>query len=67
MLSQFIGTLKKSVRVTMRDKGGTPFSIIRHMFLYWDADKSGEMSADELEGAMNSLGVRSANTSTYIM
>lgn len=57
-IMKFIGTLKKSVRVTMRDKGGTPFSIIRHMFLYWDADKSGEMSADELEGAMNSLGVK---------
>lgn len=57
-IQKFIGTLKKSVRVTMRDKGGTPFSIIRAMFLYWDADKSGEISSDELEGAMNSLGVK---------
>lgn len=57
-IQKFIGTLKRSVRITMRDKGGTPFSIIRSMFLYWDADKSGEMSADELEGCMNSLGVK---------
>ena len=57
-IKKFIGTLKRAVRITMRDKGGTPFSIIRAMFLYWDADKSGEMSADELEGCMNSLGVK---------
>jgi len=28
------------------------------MFIYWDADKSGEMSAQELGCCMNSLGVR---------
>ena len=41
----------------MRYKGGTPFSIIRELFIYWDADKSGEMSACELLDCMNSLGV----------
>ena len=57
-IQKFIGTLKRAVRNTMRIKGGTPFSIIRSMFLYWDADKSGEMSAEELKGCMNSLGVK---------
>ena len=54
---KLIGSLKKSVRQTMRYKGGTPFSIIRDLFIYWDSDKSGEMSATELLDCMNSLGV----------
>jgi len=54
---KLIGSLKKAVRYTMRYKGGTPFSIIRDLFVYWDADKSGEMSASELLSCMNSLGV----------
>lgn len=54
---KLIGSLKKAVRQTMRYKGGTPFSIIRDLFVYWDADKSGEMSATELLSCMNSLGV----------
>lgn len=57
-IQKFIGTLKRAVRRTIVNKGGTAFSIIRNMFLYWDADKSGEMSAKELRGCMNSLGVR---------
>ena len=57
-IRKFIGTLKKAVRKTMRDVGGTPFSIVRAMFLYWDADKSGEMSSEEMKGCMNSLGVK---------
>jgi Ca2+-binding EF-hand superfamily protein len=57
-IRKFIGTLRKAVRVTMRNKGGTPYSIIRNMFLYWDADKSGAMSVHELAQCMNSLGVK---------
>lgn len=57
-IQKFIGTLKRAVRKTIVNKGGTAFSIIRQMFLYWDADKSGEMSAKELRGCMNSLGCR---------
>ena len=57
-IQKFIGTLKRAVRKTMRDKGGTPYSIVRSMFLYWDADKSGEISSDELKGCMHSLGVK---------
>jgi hypothetical protein len=36
---KFILTIKHSVRTAMRNKGGTPFSIIRQMFLYWDRSK----------------------------
>jgi Ca2+-binding EF-hand superfamily protein len=55
---KFIGTMKKAVRTTMRYKGGTPYSIIRSMFIYWDADKSGLISVDELFACMHSLGAR---------
>lgn len=55
---KFIGTMKKAVRTTMRYKGGTPYSIIRNMFIYWDADKSGLISVDELHACMHSLGAR---------
>lgn len=58
VISKFIRTLKRAVRKTMVVKGGTPFSIIRSMFLYWDKDKSGELGDDELECCMNSLGVK---------
>ena len=54
---KLIGSLKKAVRYTMRYKGGTPFSIIRELFIYWDSDKSGEISAVELNRCMKSLGV----------
>jgi Ca2+-binding EF-hand superfamily protein len=55
---KFIGTLKKAVRVIMRDKGGTAYSIVRNMFIYWDADRSGLISATELLACMKSLGVK---------
>lgn len=55
---KFIGTMKKAVRTTMRYKGGTPYSIIRSMFIYWDADKSGLISVDELYACMQSLGAK---------
>jgi hypothetical protein len=38
---RLISTLKASVHKIMRHKGGTPFSIIRQMFLYWDRYKTG--------------------------
>eukprot|EP00981_Chlorochromonas_danica_P004687 scaffold931_cov200-Ochromonas_danica.AAC.15 len=55
---KFIGSLKKAVRATMRHKGGTPYSIIRSMFIYWDADKSGYIDGHELQSCMKSLGVK---------
>ena len=60
-IQKFIGSLKKSVRKTMRDKGGTAYSIIRHMFIYWDANKSGDISPEELRMIMNSLGIKISN------
>ena len=57
VVQKFIRTLKRSIRKTITHKGGTPYSIIRSMFLYWDADKSGELSSTELQACMNSLGV----------
>lgn len=56
-IMKLIGSLKKAVRYKIRYIGGTPFSIIRDLFIYWDADKSGEMSAKELKSCMTSLGV----------
>ncbi len=55
---KFIGTVKKAVRATMRDKGGTPYSIVRSLFIYWDADRSGLVSSNELLACMKSLGVK---------
>lgn len=57
VVQKFIRTLKRSIRKTITNKGGTPHSIIRSMFLYWDADKSGELGQTELQACMNSLGV----------
>lgn len=56
-IQKFIGTLKRAARLSMRHKGGTCYSVIRSLFLYWDADKSGGVSPQELRGITNSLGV----------
>jgi Ca2+-binding EF-hand superfamily protein len=37
--------------------GGSTYSIIRDLFLYWDADRSGDISAKELSRCMKSLGI----------
>ena len=55
---KFIGTLKKSVRHTMRYKGGTPYSTVRALFLYWDADKSGRITSKDMFNVMKSLGAK---------
>ena len=57
-VQKFIGTLKRCVRRQITNKGGTAYSIIRNLFLYWDADKSGEVEAKELRDVMNSIGAR---------
>lgn len=41
IIRKFIGSLRKAVRTTMRVKGGTPFSIIKNLFIYWDSTKTG--------------------------
>ena len=58
IIRKFIGSLRKAVRATMRIKGGTPYSIIHHLFIYWDSQKTGNLSSKDLENAMNSLGIR---------
>jgi Ca2+-binding EF-hand superfamily protein len=58
IVQKFIRTLKRSIRNTITTKGGTPYSIVRSMFLYWDRDKSGELGKDELNLCMSSLGVK---------
>ena len=56
-IRKFIGSLRKSVRSTMRHKGGTPYSIIRNLFMYWDADHSGAFNLPELDACLKSIGV----------
>ena len=56
-IERFLRTLKKSLGKTMREKGGTPYSIVRSMFLYWDSAKLGSLSAADLHRCLGSLGV----------
>ena len=56
VIRKFVGTLRKAVHGTMKSKGGTPHSIIRQLFLYWDQDKSGCLGYQELQNVMKSLG-----------
>jgi Ca2+-binding EF-hand superfamily protein len=58
VVQKFIRTLKRAIRTTITVKGGTPYSVVRSMFLYWDRDKSGELGKDELTHCMTSLGVK---------
>lgn len=60
-IQRFIRTLKQSVRVTMRHVGGTPFSIIRQMFLHWDADHKAALDETDLNRCLLSLGVRTTH------
>jgi len=57
-IQKFIGTLKRAIRKIMRDKGGTPFSIVRALFMYWASSTDGTLSTSDLKNVMNSLGVR---------
>lgn len=54
----FLKKLKNSLLRSMREKGGTEFSILRTTFLNWDADKSGEIGVREFQGAMSKLGLK---------
>jgi hypothetical protein len=58
IIRKLIGSLRKSVRTTMRIKGGTPYSIIHGLFIYWDSKKTGNLSSKDLMNALNSLGIR---------
>ena len=58
VIRKFVGTLRKAVRTMMRNKGGTPYSIVRNLFLYWDADKCGALGVKDLDNVMKSIGCR---------
>jgi len=57
VIIKFIRTVKRAVRSIMRDKGGTPYSIVRNLFIYWDGRNTGALSASDLTKALRSLGV----------
>lgn len=57
-VQKLIQTMKTNVHKIMRSKGGTPFSIIRQMFLYWDREKTGLISESVLRDCLVSLGVQ---------
>ena len=61
IIRKFIGSLRKAVKRLMRVKGGTPYSIIRSLFMYWDADKKGRLSKTDLERCMMSLGIKATD------
>ena len=47
-IQKFIGTLKRCVRKAIKKKGGTPYSIVRSLFMYWgtgDSSPSGTVCA----------------------
>ena len=61
-ITKFINTLRRKVRKTIQEKGhGTPYSIVRALFLYWARRREQQMIwAPDIEAAkkcMNSLGV----------
>jgi Ca2+-binding EF-hand superfamily protein len=56
-VTRLIQTLKANVRQEIRDVGGTAQSIIRKLFIYWDADNTGELDHIELKQCINHLGV----------
>jgi Ca2+-binding EF-hand superfamily protein len=58
---RLIQTLKRCVRKEIRDVGGNPHSIIRAMFIYWDADKTGELNHRDLRQCLSNLGVNVAD------
>lgn len=62
-IQKFINTLKRKVRKTIKDRGGTPYSIVRALFLYWGTSGSasnamGTLTTEQLSKCMQSLGVR---------
>ena len=54
-VQRVISKIQRAVDRLMKEKGGTAYSIIRHTFLNWDADASGEMSKTEVMGALGML------------
>lgn len=57
-IQQFIKSLKQACKRKIVNKGGTPHSIIKQTFIYWDSGKKGELSAEALQKCVLSIGVR---------
>mmetsp|Transcript_18291 Transcript_18291/g.69311 ORF Transcript_18291/g.69311 Transcript_18291/m.69311 type:complete len:566 (-) Transcript_18291:315-2012(-) len=51
LVQDFIRRMKALLLKKMRRDGGTEFSIVRQIFLKWDADQNGMLCAEELRGA----------------
>ena len=56
-IETFIRRLRRTLLKLMRKQGGTEAHILREVFLNWDRDASGGIDAEELLGAMASLGL----------
>ena len=59
-IQKFIGTIKRCVRRVIKKKGGTPYSIVRNLFMYWGAsgtNPSGTLDCEQLKKCMTSLQV----------
>ncbi|GMI12143.1 hypothetical protein TrLO_g5968 [Triparma laevis f. longispina] len=61
-VTSFIVVLRKALLKIACTKGGTEFSILRHCFLDWDADRSGELGLEEFRNAMCTLGVKAKDS-----
>jgi Ca2+-binding EF-hand superfamily protein len=59
-IQKFIGTLKRCVRKVIKKKGGTPYSIVRSLFMYWGAggtNAAGTLNGNQMHKCMSSLAV----------
>lgn len=56
-VDKFLDRLSFKLQRRMKDTGGTELSLIRKTFLNWDADCSGELSAEEFTNAVKTLGL----------
>jgi Ca2+-binding EF-hand superfamily protein len=54
-VKKLIGNLKRAVHKTMASVGGTPFSILRQLFIYWDRNNNGSLSFTDFSSALKSL------------
>jgi len=57
LVQSFLKKVQKILKAQMREKGGTEFSILRTLFLSYDADNSGKLDKDELRSAMKRIGI----------
>ena len=60
-MSAFLTKLRKILMKHMRRYGENENILVRRAFLNWDADASGLISAPELKGALNQLGMHINN------